>query len=121
MSKRVLLAGLFHETHTFLESVTKLADFSIRRGSELINVAGDGSPLAGAVETGQAAGWEILPLIDYRATPSATVEDRVVEQFWEEFQALARPELAQGVDGIFLVLHGAMVSQSIADVEGELL
>lgn len=121
MSKRILLAGLFHETHTFLESVTTLDDFSIRRGAELLEAAGDGSPLAGAIETGLSAPWQIVPLIDYRATPSATVEDRVVEQFWEEFQSAARPELDRGVDGIFLILHGAMVSRSIADVEGELL
>jgi microcystin degradation protein MlrC len=121
MPKRVLLAGLFHETHTFLDSLTTLEDFSLRRGAELLETAGDGSPLAGAVETGREAGWQILPLVDYRATPSATVEDRVVEQFWDEFQTAAQPELERGVDGIFLILHGAMVSQSIADVEGELL
>src|SRR4051794_23173847 len=101
MSKRVLLAGLFHETHTFLESVTTLDDFSVRRGAELLEVAGDGSPLAGAIETGLAAGWQILPLVDYRATPSGTVEDRVIEQFWSEFESAAKSELALGVDGIF--------------------
>jgi microcystin degradation protein MlrC len=121
MSKRILLAGLFHETHTFLDRFTPLDDFSQRRGSQLLDAAGDGSPLAGAVETAREAGWQLLPLVDFRATPSATVADRVVEQFWEEFEAAARPELERGVDGIFLILHGAMVSQSIVDVEGELL
>lgn len=122
MRPRVLLAGFFHETHTFLSGTTGLADFEILRGDELLQTAGDASPLAGAVETGQECGWEFVPTIDYRATPSAIVEDAVVEQWWEEFESGLQKALAQGkLDGIFLVLHGAMASQSLPDVEGELL
>jgi hypothetical protein len=29
---RILLAGLFHETHSFVDEITGLADFTIRRG-----------------------------------------------------------------------------------------
>lgn len=49
MSKRVLLAGLFHETHTFLESTTPLSDWQQRSGDELFETRGDGSPLAGVL------------------------------------------------------------------------
>src|SRR5688572_24940836 len=117
MRKRVLVAGIFHETHTFLEDRTTLEQFEILRGPELLGTRGDASPLAGVVDAGEAAGWEILPAVDLRAAPSGTVEDRVVEFFWEEFRRVA----ARGADGICLVLHGAMVSDSFADVEGELL
>jgi microcystin degradation protein MlrC len=123
MSKRVLLAGLFHETHTFLDGTTSLADFSVRSGSELLDARGDGSPLAGALETAAACGWRLLPAADLRATPSATVEDDVFETFWNRVAATlerGRREPA-GLDGIFLVLHGAMVCRSIRDVEGELV
>ena len=34
--RRILLAGMFHETHTFVSEITMLADFEIRRGSELL-------------------------------------------------------------------------------------
>ena len=119
--KRVLLAGLFHETHTFLEGRTSLGEFEISRGDELLNRRGDASPLGGFLEVADECGWEVLPTIDYRATPGATVGDEVFESFWAEFQERAQPRLTEGIDAIFLVLHGAMVSQSYPDVEGELL
>jgi microcystin degradation protein MlrC len=121
MPHRVVLAGLFHETHTFLEGTTPLGDFSIRAGDDLLSAAGDGSPLGTVVQWGLARGWQFVPTIDVRATPSATVEDSVLEQFWHEFQSSGRAALANGVDGVFLVLHGAMVCESEADVEGEFL
>lgn len=122
MGKRVLLAGLFHETHTFLSGTTSLADFAVLRGEELLQTAGDASPLAGAVETAHECGWEIVPAIDFRAEPSAIVEDEVVELWWDEFDAHLQKALSRGkLDGIFLVLHGAMAAQTLPDVEGELL
>jgi microcystin degradation protein MlrC len=120
--RRVLIAGLFHETHTYLDGVTSLADFSIKRGAELLECLGDSSPLGGVLQTAkQRFDWEMIPVIDYRAQPSATVADEVVESWWRDFETLARPALAGGVEAIYLVLHGAMVSQSVPDVEGMLL
>ena len=122
MPKRVLLAGLLHETHTFLDGTTTLADFGIMRGEEILQTAGDVSALAGAVEAGHSCGWEIIPAIDYRATPSAIVDDEVVESWWSEFEsALKNATVKSKLDGIYLVLHGAMASQSLPDVEGEIL
>lgn len=118
---RILLAGLFHETHTFLEGTTSLADFTLRRGDEVLALKGDASPFGGVLDLAVEFGWEILPMVDYRAQPSAMVEDLVFEAFWADFEEHATPHLTAGVDGIFLVLHGAMVSQSYDDVEGELL
>ena len=118
---RILLAGLFHETHTFLEGTTSLADFTLRRGDEVLALKGDASPFGGVLDLAVEFGWEILPMVDYRAQPSALVEDLVIETFWADFEEHATPHLTAGVDGIFLVLHGAMVSQSHDDVEGELL
>lgn len=118
---RVLIAGLFHETHTFIEGTTGLADFEVRLGGELLACTGDASPLGGVLEAAKRFGWTVLPTVDFRASPSATVTDEVVETFWREFVERAAPELKRGVDSIYLVLHGAMVSQSLPDVEGELL
>jgi microcystin degradation protein MlrC len=120
MDKRVLLAGLFHETHTFLAGQTSLADFQVRQGKQLLAAAGDGSPLAGALETADALDWVVLPAVDYRATPGPTVADEVFESFWRQFREFAEPVLPT-VDGIYLLLHGAMVCQSYLDAEGELL
>ncbi len=117
MSKRVLFAGLFHETHTFLDETTALNAFQVLCGEEMLRCAGDSSPLGGALESAIEFGWEVIPAVDYRASPSATVEDDVIERFWVELES----RLQRSIDAVYLVLHGAMVSQSLDDVEGEIL
>ncbi len=115
---RILIAGLFHETHTFLEGVTRMGDFQIRRGAEMLACKGDSSPLGGVLELAEELGWEVVPAADYRAQPSPTVEDAVVEAFWKDVAPVASSEQH---DAVYLVLHGAMTTQSILDVEGEIL
>ncbi|MBM83402.1 MAG: microcystin degradation protein MlrC [Planctomycetaceae bacterium] len=121
MSKRVLLAGVFHETHTFLGDITSLEDFALRRGDEILTARDDGSPLSGVLEFAEQNGWEVLPSIDLRATPAGSVSDEVLEVFTQAFEETASRELPNGIDGIYLVLHGAMVCESFPDVEGEVL
>jgi microcystin degradation protein MlrC len=121
MPKRVLIAGLFHETHTFLDGTTGLDAFALRRGDELFDARGDGSPLAGLLEVADRANWTLFPTIDMRATPSATVDDAVLDFFWNEFLRRAEEPLRAGIDGIYLVLHGAMATTSCRDVEGEIV
>ncbi len=117
MSQRIFIAGLFHETHTFVDGKTSLADFQIRRGEEMLACEGDASPLGGVLEYAKKQEWEIFHGIDYRATPSGTVDDGVVEAWWSEFKSAWQPDC----DAVYLVLHGAMVTETIRDVEGELL
>jgi microcystin degradation protein MlrC len=119
--KRVLFAGLFHETHTFVRGTTELSDFTVLLGVDILGCAGDSSPMGGALEAANALGWEIVPAIDMRASPSGKVSDAVFEWFWDRFQTTASDCAAAGVDGVFLVLHGAMVTEAIDDVEGEFL
>lgn len=115
---RILIAGLFHETHTFLDGITPPSEFHIRRGAEMLACKGDASPLGGVLELADEFGWEIIPAADYRAQPSATVEDIVIEQFWND---VAPATQRDGYDAVYLVLHGAMTAQTIPDVEGEIL
>jgi len=114
---RVLFAGLFHETHTFLEGATGLDDFQVLLGADILGCKGDSSPMGGALESAEEFGWEVLPAVDFRATPGPTVADEVVETFWRELDARVPPQ----VDAVYFVLHGAMVSRSLPDVEGEML
>jgi microcystin degradation protein MlrC len=121
MKPRILFGGLFHETHTFLPQVTRWADFEVTLGADILAKLGDESPTAGFLEEAQRFGWDVVPTADARAMPSGPVEDAAFGRFWAEFERRARPALAAGVDAIFLVLHGAMATQSVEDVEGELL
>jgi microcystin degradation protein MlrC len=118
---RILFAGISHETHNFVEGLTPLADFTQLRDAELLGCRGDGSMLDGFLEVADREGWEVVPAVFYRATPSATVADAVVDAFFADLLPRARAAAEAGVDAVFLVLHGAMSAESYPDVEGEVL
>jgi microcystin degradation protein MlrC len=118
---RVLCAGLFHETHTFVDAPTPPAAFEFRMGDEMLACTGDASPLGGALEFARARNWQLEPLLDARAVPSGTVKDEVFENYWAGFRERAQKWKEADVDGLLLILHGAMVTESLRDVEGELL
>ncbi|MCA9035480.1 MAG: M81 family metallopeptidase [Planctomycetaceae bacterium] len=119
---RVLVAAIFHETHTFLEGVTKWSDFQVMIGQQMLSIAGDSSPLGGALEAGDELGWEICPALAATASPSAIVSDEVYQLYLQRLLMALEMHRQQGpLDAVFLVLHGAMVCESIEDVEGQLL
>lgn len=121
MKPRILTAGLFHETHSFVDDLTHWSDFEVVRGNDVFKKRGDASPTDGFLEEAERLGFDVIPTLDVRATPSGTVADAAFEAFWSEFETGARPALVEGVDGIFLILHGAMVTETYADLEGEFL
>lgn len=121
MSKTILFGGLYHETHTFLADKTGMKQFEdggIRIGQAAVDQnRGNGSPAAGFIDYADKAGWRIIPTIQMAAQPAGKVTDDVVDLFFEHFlPGLDRH--VQEIDGIYLVLHGAMVSESSHDVEG---
>ncbi len=116
---RVLFAGLFHETHGFLDETTPIEAFAIHRGETLLGLSGDASPMGGALTRALELGWEVLPVADYRATPSGVVEDAVWDAFWADWVSCWDSQAPP--DAIFLVLHGAMMTRSRGDIEGDLI
>ena len=121
MSKTVLFGGLYHETHTFLADKTGMAQFEdggIRIGQAALDQnRGNGSPSAGFIDYAEKASWRILPTIQLAAQPAGKVTYDVVELFFRHFLAGLDRHIHE-IDGIFLVLHGAMVSEGSDDVEG---
>ncbi|MDR3475135.1 MAG: M81 family metallopeptidase [Devosia sp.] len=118
---RVLLIGIFHETHCFVPQATELSDFLVERSDEILRRRGDGSQIDGFIEVADREGWEIVPICSYTATPSGRVRDAVLEGFWRDVVPGAEAAAKVGADAIYLSLHGAMVAESVDDVEGELL
>jgi len=124
VTRRIFLAGLYHETHTFLAARTGLDAFRrsiFRLGNAIIaGNRGDSSPAGGFLDVAEARGWEVIPAIQMAAEPSGLVTEEVVETFEAHlYSTLAA--VAGRIDGVFLVLHGAMVSEQRDDVEGSVL
>ena len=118
---RILFAGLFHETHCFVDDITGIDDFARRDAAAILARRGDLSVVDGFLGVAEAEGWTVVPTIDWGAAPAGTVEHTVFEAFWQELEPLVRAALAEGIDGIYLALHGAMVTTTCDDAEGELL
>lgn len=118
---KVLFAGLFHETHCFVSDRTRPADFRRERGDEIFHRRGDGSQVDGFLEVADRAGWTVIPSTSYTAMPSGIVTADVFESFWNDVAPTAETASRSGVDAVYLSLHGAMVTEAIEDVEGELL
>lgn len=107
-----------HETNSFSPVPTPLAAFAPAWGPDAL-AAADGYPAAiGAFHAfARRIGAQIeVPLIAH-AMPSGPVEDAAFEEMAQAILAA----IARGCDGILLDLHGAMVTRSHDDGEGELL
>jgi microcystin degradation protein MlrC len=119
----VVIATMSHETNTFSPVVTDLDRFSGGRpeplsGEEAARVyTGTASCVGGYLQAAAEFGARVSIPIVAAAPPSGPVEDDAYEYIVERIVAAA----AGGPDAILLDLHGAMVTRSHEDGEGELL
>jgi len=120
---RVVIATMSHETNTFSPVITDLDRFAGGRevplsGEEAIAVyTGTASCPGGYLQAAAEFGAEVVVPVIAAAPPSGPVEDDAFEYISERIVAAA----AEGPDAILLDLHGAMVTRSHEDGEGELL
>lgn len=125
---RIAVAGFQHETNTFGATLATFADFELAdswpgllRGPEVLSgTNGCNLPLAGFVQAAQAENdAQLIPILWCSAEPSSFVTDDAFERI--SGAILSGVADAGALDGIYLDLHGAMVTQSHQDGEGELL
>ncbi len=124
---RIAIGGFQHETNTFAPTKADYRAFAEGQGRPGLQVgpaiaatvAGANIPAAGALDTLRALGHETVGLAWAAASPSAHVTSEAFERIAGEL--LQRLALAAPVDGVYLDLHGAMVTEQYDDGEGELL
>ncbi len=130
MPLRLAVGGFLHESHSFAPHPTRYVDFLTPGGwmglaegdAMLAGIRGKSAALAGAVEAAEAAGATLVPLAWCFANPAGPVQDEAFERISALICANLSRALDQGpLDGVYLDLHGAAVSDSFADMEGELL
>lgn len=120
---KLVIAQMKHETNTFSPVPTNLARFATAtdvppEGAEAVAAyKGTGSGLGAFIELAEAAGADYTVAIAASAWPSGPVHDDAFEHICGKICAA----VAQGCDAILLDLHGAMVTQTHEDGEGELL
>ncbi len=54
---RVFIAGIFHETHSFLGTTTGLEGFAIHRGARIAARRGDASQVDGFLSVAERERW----------------------------------------------------------------
>jgi len=120
---KLVIAQMKHETNTFSPVPTNLARFATGTNEPPEGAAavaaykGTGSGLGAFIELAEAAGADYTVAIAASAWPSGPVHDAAFEHICGKICAA----VAQGCDAILLDLHGAMVTQTYEDGEGELL
>ena len=112
-----------HETNTFSRIATDMAMFR-RRDFHLENeipvaFRGTRSAFGATFEAADKYGWTLVHPVSANPNPSGTVTDDAFETVTG--MILHAVDAKGPIDGALLHLHGAMVSDSHEDAEGEFL
>lgn len=120
---RAVIAMMQHETNTFSPVPTPFSRFGtngidVPCGNDALkSFDGTGTGFGAFVDIARSADMELATPIAGNAAPSGPVES-------EAYSAMTNAiceSISKGCDVCFLDLHGAMVTESLADGEGELL
>lgn len=120
--ERVLVAQLRQESHSFVPGLTTLADFhGIARGDAEAGMARVGNrETDGYIDSAEALGVTLVPTIDLWAHSGPKVADEAFEDLAGQILDSVSENIGE-IDGVMLGLHGAMVTESLDDAEGEIL
>ena len=123
MSYRVLSGEIKHETNTFSRLSTTLDSYRARYLCLDAGVAkalrGTRTEMGAFLDAADRFGWALANPIAANATPSG----RLTPETWHYLRDTLLGSLDRDgpFDGILLSLHGAMVTETTEDAEGELL
>jgi microcystin degradation protein MlrC len=118
---RIAVAGILHETNTFAPGTTGLANFADERvaGNEAFRAryVGTRTSMGGVIAAAAERGLTLEAGLYVAATPSGTVEKATIESLFADVIA----SIDETVDGLIVIMHGAMVADGYPDVEGAFL
>ena len=126
---KVFIAGFQHETNTFAPSLADWAAFNrgdafpayIRGQAMQEQFSGVNIPVGGFIDAAKRLGWQLWPSVWAGASPSSFVTRDAFERIAGDILQDLQEALAQGIDAVYLDLHGAAVAEHVDDAEGELL
>lgn len=122
MKKRVLVAGMAHESDSFNPIVAGDQDFPVFRGAEMLRRRVENDAATGILDTLEAKGYELIPALFTHAVPNGLVDRDFYLSVKEEILETARRALRDGpIDAVTLELHGSMTVKDYGEAEGPLL
>lgn len=115
---RIAIAGFSHESNTFASLPTRVEDFRVHEGADLVDwYAGTFHEMAGFIAGAGEYSFDLVPLLGADATPSGTVTAEAYEHFTGRI--IGGLQANGNLDGVLLGLHGAMVSEDFPHADGE--
>lgn len=121
---RIAIGGFAQESHSFSPVPGSWAHFGpqeILRGADILaETEGTQTEIGGALRVAKKRGVELVPLLCARASSST---GPMVRQVFETIrdELLQRLQSESDIDGVLLILHGAMVVDGYDDGTGEIL
>ena len=121
MTRRVLFGGIGQESCSFVPGVVGFDGFTILEGEDILAPEHQSGREVDGVAQGAAAECiELIPTVLAESSPGPPVADAVYEFVRSRILQAARDN-AGAIDGVMLLLHGAMSTQSLDDAEGDLV
>lgn len=127
---RIAVAGFLHESHSFAPRPTEWANFltpgglpALQRPAAMMEgLRGTSTCAWGGISEAMKQGATIAPLGWCFANPAGPVTREAFERISAMIVDALSVAMAEApLDGVFLDLHGAMVSDDYPDAEGELM
>ncbi len=122
MMKRVVAAFWQHETNTFNPHPTTVHRFKacgLMGGGDIArHFSGTETDWGSLFDFAERHGWELVTPLHAQAGPSGVITEDAFEELAGQ---LLRPLKTEPCDGVFLMLHGSMVSEAFEDCEGEII
>ncbi len=123
MGKRVAVIEFMHETNTFNVFPTDMSSFREGHyfvGDEIENqFRGTGSEVSGFLQAADEFDWEPVFTVAALAEPGGIVSEVARKEITDE--AISRLRKAEPCDGIYIALHGAMVTETSQAAETQFL
>lgn len=123
---RIAIGGFLHETNTFAPTKAGYDDFMHEgkasmadAASVMVTMRNINAGQSGFIAVAETHGWDIIPTIACHASPSAHVTKDAFERIVGVI--IDRIAAAGPLDGVYLDLHGAMVTEHFDDGEGEIV
>jgi microcystin degradation protein MlrC len=120
--KRILIAGMHHESNSFNPITAGEKDFNVTYGNDVFNNLRRNNSLTGIIETLQGKGYEIIPTLFARAVPNGEIDHDFYMKIKNEIIKRAKAAQKEApLDAITLSLHGSMRVKGQGEAEGYFL